>query len=225
MLDYLKVEFHCHSQYSIDCLSTPQKLIDTARKKGIDRLIITDHSSIQGALAAKKLAPELIIIGEEVRCKEGELLATYVMEEIPWMLPLEEAIARLKEQGAFISVAHPFDSARGWKLNELEKVIPHVDAVEGFNARCLFQKFNQEAIDYADKTDLPITVGSDAHSYWELGRSTMMVPSFSNAQELRNNIRDAVPSTMASPFWVRGISRGAMLSRELNLISMPKEEN
>jgi len=59
----LKVDFHCHSEYSSDSFNRIPALISTARKASLDRLVITDHNSIRGALIAKQLAPELIIVG------------------------------------------------------------------------------------------------------------------------------------------------------------------
>ena len=57
------VEFHCHTDASKDSLTPPADLLAAARRKGIDRLIITDHNSIAGARAAQSLDPELVIVG------------------------------------------------------------------------------------------------------------------------------------------------------------------
>jgi hypothetical protein len=48
----LKVEFHCHTLYSKDSLNSIDGLLRRIDRLGIDRLAITDHNSIQGALAA-----------------------------------------------------------------------------------------------------------------------------------------------------------------------------
>ncbi len=68
---------HHDSRVSID------ELIQTAKRKHIDRVVITDHNRIDGALMAKEIAPDLIIVGEEVMTTEGELLAAFVKESIP----------------------------------------------------------------------------------------------------------------------------------------------
>ena len=60
----LRVEFHCHSIYSKDSLSWPEDLIWTCRKKGIDRLVITDHNTIDGAMEIAHLPG--FFISEEV---------------------------------------------------------------------------------------------------------------------------------------------------------------
>src|SRR5689334_20598456 len=97
----LRVEFHSHTLASKDSLTPPADLIDAARRKGIDRLIITDHNTIAGARAAQVLDSELVIVGEEIMTTRGEILAAYVIEEVPPHLSPAETILRLKDQGAF----------------------------------------------------------------------------------------------------------------------------
>src|SRR5512134_2292626 len=150
---YHTVEFHCHTIYSKDSLTRPADLVKTCRRKGIDRVIVTDHNSIAGAQAAQALDPELVIVGEEIMTTRGEILAAFVTEEIPKGLSPQETIRRLKEQGAFIGVSHPFDKLRsgGWKEDDLLEILPQVDAIEVFNSRCMDPKFNDEARAFAEK--------------------------------------------------------------------------
>ena len=116
----LRVEFHCHSDASHDSLSRVGDLLKAARRAGLQRLMLTDHNTIRGALQARQLDPELVIVGEEIMTSKGELLAAFVTQEIPAYLPPAEAISLLRKQGAFISVSHPFDLARhGWPLPDL----------------------------------------------------------------------------------------------------------
>jgi len=60
---------------------------------------VTDHNTIAGAQAAQALAPELVIVGEEIMTNSGEILAAYVVEEIPAGLSPQETIRRLKNRG------------------------------------------------------------------------------------------------------------------------------
>ncbi|HEX9595938.1 MAG TPA: PHP domain-containing protein, partial [Anaerolineales bacterium] len=62
----MRVEFHCHTNASADSQVRPADLVATCRQLGIDRVVVTDHWSIAGALEAKRLDPELVIVGEEV---------------------------------------------------------------------------------------------------------------------------------------------------------------
>jgi len=213
----LKVEFHCHTEYSKDSLTTPERLVKACHRKGIDRVIVTDHNSIAGARAAQVLDPELVIVGEEILTTRGELLASFVTEEIPAGLEPLEAIGRLKEQGAFISISHPFDIYRGghWKEADLLEILPEVDAIEVFNSRCWSPDFNRQAQEFAKERDLPGTVGSDAHAPLELGRSLLLVEQFQGPEEMRRVIRRGIPQVRWSPPWFHLISRYAILRKRL----------
>lgn len=215
----LRVEFHSHSIYSKDSLSQPRDMLRVAKDKGIDRLVITDHNSIQGALKAKELDPERVIIGEEIMTTKGELLAAFVTEEIPRGLEPLDVIHRLREQGAFISVSHPFDEHRNgsWLKDDLDQIIEYVDAIEVFNSRCSFKRFNQEADSYAKERQVLGTVGSDAHLLRELGISTQIVPYFTNAEELKESLAQARFDTKLSAHWVHLGSRWAVISKKLGL--------
>ncbi len=92
-------------------------------------------------------------------------------EEIPKGLTPQETIRRLKDQGAFISVSHPFDKLRkgGWQEADLLEILPQVDAIEVYNSRCMNPSFNREARQFAEKHDIAGTVGSDAHAAFEVG--------------------------------------------------------
>jgi len=212
----LRVEFHCHTISSKDSLTSPKKLVETCRSKGIDRVVITDHNSIAGAQAAHLLDPELVIVGEEILTTKGEILAAYVTEEIPPFLSPLETIKRLKDQNAFISVSHPFDKLRkgGWQENDLLEIIPDVDAIEVFNSRCMNPGFNRLAWEFAEKHNIPGTVGSDAHAAFELGRSLLLLDQFEGPDEMRMVIRRGIPQVKWSPPWVHLSSRYASLYKK-----------
>lgn len=207
----ITLEFHCHTHASKDSLSRPDALIKTARRKGLDRVVVTDHNSIAGARAAQLLDPELIIVGEEIMTTKGEILAAFVQEEIPAFLSPQETIKRLKDQGAFISVSHPFDEMRkgGWKENDLLEIIPFVDAIEVYNSRCMLPRFNRKAREFAEKHHLAGTVGSDAHAVFEVGRSVLLLDQFTGPVEMRKVIRNAKFRVKWSPWWFHLTSRYA----------------
>lgn len=183
----LRVEFHCHTLYSHDSLLDIEDLLSMARRKKLDRVVITDHNTIEGALQAQKLEPALVIVGEEIMTRDGELLAAFLTQEVPAGLSAEEAIARLRHQGAFISVSHPFDRMRKghWRIEALRRITPLIDAIETFNARCLLSRYNRRAAAFAHSLLLPGTAGSDAHSRMELGRAIMVLPEFEDVNSFR----------------------------------------
>jgi predicted metal-dependent phosphoesterase TrpH len=199
----LRVEFHCHTIYSKDCLVTADKLLETCRKKDIDRIVVTDHNTTAGAFHAQKIDPQRVIVGEEILTQKGELLAAFVKEEIPAGLTPLETIDILRDQGAFISVSHPFDNMRRghWELPDLLEIAPLVDAIEVFNARCMSAECNHQAEKFSAEHGLCGTVGSDAHSAFEIGRAAMLLPEFNDAESLREVIPQAKFETrLSSPF-------------------------
>src|SRR5690349_6919021 len=191
--DICRVEFHCHTIFSKDSLTRPADLVSACRRKGIDRVVVTDHNTIAGARVAQALDLERVIVGEEIMTTRGEILAAFVSEEIPNGLTPQETIRRLKDQGAFISVSHPFDTMRkgGWKEPDLLEILPEVDAIEVYNSRCMNPRFNREAREFAEKHNIAGTVGSDAHVTFELGRSVMLLRSEEHTSELQSR-RDLV---------------------------------
>jgi predicted metal-dependent phosphoesterase TrpH len=215
MMSMFRVEFHCHTNASGDSLTRPADLVRIARRKGLDRLIITDHNTIAGAQAAQALDPELVIVGEEILTTRGELLCAFVTTEIPAYLTPLETIKRLRDQGAFISVSHPFDRVRkgAWQEADLLEIAPLVDAIEVFNSRCLSPAYNAAAQAFAEQHNIPGTVGSDAHGLVEVGRSFLELEPFAGAEQLRQVIRWGRPRVKASPWWVHLISRYASVKK------------
>ena len=193
MTDRIRAEFHCHTVYSHDSSNRIPQLLAAAHELGISRLAITDHNTIRGALIAKEIDPQLVIVGEEILTEQGELLAYYVKEEIPKGLSAKETIARLKDQGAFIAIPHVFDLRRhGWHMPDLLEILPFVDALEVFNARCLAGGINRRAREFAEENNKPMIAGSDAHSLVELGLGSVHLPEFNSPDELRQSLKTAV---------------------------------
>ena len=213
----MRVDFHVHSSASKDLAASPEQLVRVARRKGLGRIAITDHNTTEGAVAAWKLDPELVIVGEEIMTTRGEILASFVTQEIPRGLSPRETIQRLRDQGAFISVSHPFDSWRNgaWHEQDLLEILLLVDAIEVFNARCLQSTPNVQAQQFAEKNNLPGTAGSDAHAAFELGKGSLELSHFEEALGLRLAIRNARVIGHLSPWWVHFFSRFATLRKKV----------
>lgn len=213
----VRVELHVHTQASKDSLVKPGRLIKHCERIGIECVAITDHNEIEGALAAKKATPERIIVGEEIETTKGELIGYFMNEWVPPGLAPMAAIGRLRDQGALISVAHPFDTVRSmhWSEEDLLAIVPHIDAIETFNARCLYNTPNQRAEDFAKQHGLLATVGSDAHSLFEVGKAYLSMPAFETAQEFLIALSSARLTTRLSPAYVHLFSRFAVFHKRL----------
>ena len=205
----LKVDLHSHTIYSRDCLTKPEALIRRARAVGLDRLAVTEHNNLAGALRAKELAPDLIIVGEEIKTTHGEIIAYFVTEEVPKGLSPQETIRRLRDQGAVISVPHPVDSLRrsAMGLENVLAVMDLVDALEVRNARCVRAEDNVHAAALAAEHGKLVTAGSDAHTLFEVGHCHLEMPAFEdNPDSFRAALAQARPVGTESPFWPHFIS-------------------
>ena len=215
-----RVELHCHSRYSFDSLARPEDIVAACRRRHIDRLAITDHNKLAGALAVQRLAPELVILGEEIKTSGGEVIAWFVTDEVPRGLSPQETIRRLRDQGAVIGIPHPLDSLRGGSAMGLEQtlaVIDDVDAIEVLNARCLRGADNEAARRLALQHGKLLTAGSDAHTAGEIGTAIVVMPPFEDAASFRIALADGALSGQLSGGIVRFYSLYARLIKRLSM--------
>jgi len=181
----LKVDLHVHTRFSHDSLIAPEKLVARCQEKGINCLAVTDHNNIAGALAVREIAPFTVIIGEEIRSTEGDIIGLFLQEEVPRHLSPLETARRIKEQRGLVHIPHPFDPFRTSALtrNGLEEVLPYTDILEAFNARNLRARDNEQAYRVALEHRLLVAAVSDAHSLREIGSTYMEMPEFDGTAE------------------------------------------
>lgn len=205
----LKIDLHIHTCASKDAALHPATVIEAAKRRGLDRICITDHNSIEGALVGREIDPDFVIVGEEILTEHGEILAFFVSEWVPPGLSHRETIDRLKDQGAVISVSHPFDRHRNqpWTGDMLAAIADQVDAIETFNARAIHAEDNRKAQEFAAAFNLAGTAGSDAHSAMEIGAAYLELPAFTTAVGFRSALPQAIIHGQLSPAWVHALSR------------------
>jgi dephospho-CoA kinase len=180
-----QIDLHMHTSASKDSLSDPSAVVEAARTAGLDRIAITDHDEIEGAFEARALAPEFVIVGEEVRTSEGlDLIGLYLREHIQPGGSFRDTAEAIRAQGGVVYLPHPFDSHRGTDEDFLASVEDCVDAVEGINARIHDPVRNERAREWAGERNLPIGAGSDAHMVSEIGRARAFVRPFAGPGEL-----------------------------------------
>src|SRR5690349_11046202 len=167
------VDLHCHTNASFDSLSDPHAVVKAAATRGLTHLAITDHDRIEGALRARDAAPpELqVIVGEEIRTADGDLIALFLETPVQPHLPVRETIDAVRAQGGLVGIPHPFDRYRGSMLKDprLEAMAQLVDWVETHNARVVGGSGNERAQQFAREMGLPGVAVSDAHSVLEVG--------------------------------------------------------
>src|SRR5512137_1881429 len=114
------VDLHCHTSASFDCLASPESVVKAAASRGLTHLAITDHDTIDGALRARDAAPDglTVIVGEEVRTADGDLIALFLEQAVAPHRPAAETIAEVRAQGGLVGIPHPFDKNRGSMLKD-----------------------------------------------------------------------------------------------------------
>jgi hypothetical protein len=220
----LTVELHAHTCYSRDCLTSPERFIAECRRKGLDRVAVTDHNTTAGAFKLKPMAPDLIIVGEEIKTADaGEIIAYFLTEEVPANSPVREAIARVRAQGGVVGVSHPADRLRkeAMGLDRLAPIVDRVDMLEVFNARCLLASDNAAARDFARRHDKLAFAGSDAHTLVELGQATVTLEPFDSPQSFLACLRTARLNTRLSSPFVHFASTWAKWMRRLKIVPRP----
>lgn len=177
----MKADLHIHTAYSVDSSTPLEQIIEHCLEIGINCLAIADHNTIKGALKMKEIAPFPIIVAEEILTSGGEVIGLFLEEEIPSKLPIEKAIARIKEQDGLVCIPHPYDTLRfsAFRSQSFQAIMPQVDIIEVFNARSLFQSSSNKAKLLAHKHKKLASAGSDAHTVPEIGRAYVEMPEFS----------------------------------------------
>lgn len=150
----------------------PEEIVRTAIKKGLGGVAVTDHNTIAGGLRTKEFETKdfRVIVGSEVMTERGEVIGLFLSEEVA---PgnFGDVIAAIRDQGGFVILPHPFDRLRSTALHPQPEDARQIDAIEGFNARCIFQADNRAAAGFGREHNLAIVAGSDAHFPGEIGRA------------------------------------------------------
>jgi predicted metal-dependent phosphoesterase TrpH len=167
------IELHCHTSASFDSLANPGAVARAALSRGLTHLAVTDHDRIDAALRLRDAAPDglTVIVGEEVKSADGDLIALFLREVVPPGLSAVETIAAVREQGGLVGVPHPFDGLRGFGRKSgttLESIADKVDWVEAYNSRVIGGSANQKAAEFAREHGLPGVSASDSHTVMEV---------------------------------------------------------
>ncbi len=212
----LRIDLHTHTHYSPDGITSPQRLVQACERKGITCVAVTDHNTIRGALTVKEIASFRVIVGEEIRSAEGEIIGLFLTEEVPPGLSAQDTIERIRNQGGLVSLPHPTDRFRGGVGAEgLAHLAPLVDIVEVMNARTTLGRDNDEAARLAGEHGLVAVAVSDAHSPWEIGRVYVEAPDYEGVQEFLEALRWGTLVGRPSSSLVHLLSRYAWLRRKL----------
>lgn len=161
----LRIDLHTHSYGSPDgCLTVRDYRAALAK---LDYIAITDHGTVGAAVQIKKALGEQgdkIIIGEEIKTTDGEIIGLYLQESISEGMTPVDTVEAISRQGGLVYVPHPFETVRsGISENGLAEIIQSVDIIETYNGRAVFQNRGELAAKWAAKHQRVMAASSDAH--------------------------------------------------------------
>ncbi len=176
----LKADLHVHSEYSMDCSTPLDTIIERCRELGINCVAIADHGTVEGALKMQRIAPFTVIVAEEILTPHGEIMGMFLKETVPSGLSVEQTIAQIRAQDGIVCIPHAFDVLRPSALGEkvVEEIAQEIDVIEVFNARCLLHRSSEKALAFASKYGIIQSAGSDAHTPGEIGNAYVEMPEF-----------------------------------------------
>jgi predicted metal-dependent phosphoesterase TrpH len=189
-------DLHMHTSWSHDCAVEAADLIMHAEAIGLGAIAVTDHNVFGGALETSELARdhELVVIpGEEVKTDgQGEVIGLFLREEIPRGLSFADTVAAIKEQDGLVYLPHPFDRMHSIAdPATLQRHLADIDIFEVYNARLLFEAYNDEALRFARKYNLTMGAGSDAHVLQGVGTGGVRMRAFEGPEEFLLSLRSA----------------------------------
>jgi predicted metal-dependent phosphoesterase TrpH len=193
---WILADLHMHTSWSFDCTVDPADLVMYAEGNGLGAIAVTDHNAFGGALETVELAREhdlVVVPGEEVKTdRHGEVIGLFLKEEIPPGMSFADTVAAIKEQGGLVYLPHPFDRMHSIPdPATLQRHLADIDVFEVYNARLLFEAYNEEALRFARKYNLTMGAGSDAHVLQGVGTGAMRMRAFDGPEEFLLSLRSA----------------------------------
>lgn len=220
----LKIDFHTHTDLSLDGVSTFEDMVRYGEKRGLDGIAITDHN-ISFSQMEYIDTDILLIPGCEISTLDGHIVGVFLKASIDvvgtWggSLPSAmEAVDEIHNKGGIAILAHPF--AKKESMESKIHLAGLVDAVEVKNARACFKnkKANDMAKLFADKHKLTHIAGSDGHSKAEVGNAYTVVSCKEKTLEsLEEAVRLSKTDTVLvkdTPHIRKGISQFTKILRE-----------
>ena len=179
----VKIDLHTHSIASPDGALTSADYRRMLTEGRLDYIAVTDHNTIDFAL---QLQAELqgtdladrIIVGEEIRTTQGEIIGLYLQHAVPKLLTPEETVAAIRKQGGLVCIPHPFENVRrGMSALALEPIATEVDMMEVHNGRAVFQNESKRAYEWVTLQGCKGVASSDSHTRSGWGRTYTILTS------------------------------------------------
>ncbi len=176
----MKADLHAHTHFSRDALTSVETFARRYERAGIDCVAVSDHNNVDGAFAVREIAPFRVIIAEEIKTTEGEIIGLFLEETVRKGLTPEDTVRAIREQGGLVLIPHPYDRLRRSPLRPEAalRIMPEVDVIEVFNSRTVFAGDNERSRRLAEEHGKLMSASTDAHTPWEIGLAYTEMPPF-----------------------------------------------
>jgi predicted metal-dependent phosphoesterase TrpH len=192
--DWIICDLHMHTAWSHDCRVEVPDLLMYAEAEGLGAIAVTDHNVFGGAREATAIDSGLTVIpGEEIKTDtQGEVIGLFLSDEIESGMPFADTIAAIKAQDGLVYLPHPFDRMHAIPdPATIHRHLADIDVFEVYNARLLFDAYNDEALRFARKYDLTMGAGSDAHVLQGVATGALRMREFRDRDEFLASLRSA----------------------------------
>jgi predicted metal-dependent phosphoesterase TrpH len=209
---WVRVDCHLHTAASGDAVTTIEQLAERVARFRLDVVCVTDHNVTAAAVAAAERGiGARVIVGEEIRTRDGDVIGLFLTERIPYVLPLDEVVDLIHGQGGLVYLPHPFDPGRSSLGEEAGRLCAAglADVVEVFNAKVEDQSLNERAAQLATRYGLPGAAGSDAHDPEGVGAAYLDMPDFDSPAGFLAALPDAVITGEYRPHAIRYARRSS----------------
>jgi len=179
----MKVDFHVHTNRSVDAVHSPRQMVKQAKKTGLDALAITDHNRFFSKIEAQRLSREfgvLVIPGIE----GGNIAVQKHWIAIGIDRPftkngINSILTSIRVAGGLSIAPHPHA-----RLGYADYAMLGFDAVESLNGS------EQESNRQINNTSgIPEVAGSDAHALPMLGFTWTEIDADATVESILESVR------------------------------------
>ena len=207
----VRADLHCHSTASQvsklgvqrraglpECATPPEEVYALAKRRGMDFVTITDHDTIDGALAIAD-RPDVFISEELTVSFRGEPQAAHVLclgitpDDHEWLQGhsgcVEECAEYLRANEIACALAHPFYAVaaplEARHRRRLAELFGTWEVRNGARAH----ELNRPAAEFAEMQGIAGVGGSDDHAGVDIGRTWTATPPAADAGEFLAHLR------------------------------------
>ena len=188
-----KIDLHVHTEASPDSCIAADDVRAMLKNGNLDAIAITDHNTTEMALELKKEFGPKIIVGEEIKTIEGEIIGLFLTSTIEPGLSVIETIGAIRRQNGLVYIPHPFDKHRrsGLPAKTLDAIADEVDIIETCNGRDYLTRHARRAKAWASHNKVAQAHSSDAHGVYGWGKTYSVIDQLPTRDTLVKELHTA----------------------------------